>query len=52
MFEFMYAKKVKTDTVMEIIEKYKDDYYIHVTHKPNGNIEILIGGKRSEVEER
>ena len=51
MFEFMYAKKIKKDIVMEIIDKYKNDYYLYISHKPNGNIEIFIGGKRKESEE-
>lgn len=51
MFEFMYAKKIKKDIVMEVIDKYKDDYYLHISHKPNGNIEIFIGSKRTESEE-
>jgi len=49
MFEFMYAKKIKPDIVMEIIEKYKDDYYLHISYKPNGTTEIFVGSKRSEV---
>ena len=51
MFEFMYAKKIKKDIVMEIIDKYKDDYYLDISHKPNGNTEIFIGSKRKESEE-
>ena len=49
MFEFMYAKKIKTDTVMEIIEKYKDSYNILITHMPNGNLEIFIGSKKDPL---
>lgn len=51
MFEFMYAKKVDKDMVMKIIDKYKDDYHLFVTQKPNGTLEIYIGGKRIESEE-
>ena len=50
MFEFLYAKKVKKDLVMEIIDKYKDKYNLFITQKPNGNIEVWIGGKRNENE--
>lgn len=48
MFEWMYAKKIKPDAVMEIIEKYKDDYYLHITHTPKGNLEIFIGSRRDK----
>lgn len=48
MFEFMYAKKIKKDIVMEIIDKCKDDYYMSISHKPNGNTEIFIGRKKNE----
>ena len=51
MFEFMYAKKVDKDIVMEIIDKYKDDYHLIITHNPNGNLEIFIGSKKKEGEE-
>lgn len=51
MFEFMYAKKVDKDIVMKVIDKYKDDYYLHISYKPNGSIEIFIGSKREESEE-
>lgn len=50
MFEFMYAKKIKKDTIMEIIDKYKDDYYLNITHKPNGTTEIFIGSERNNRE--
>ncbi len=46
MFEFMYAKKIREDMIMEIIDKYKDDYYVNITYKPNGNMEIFIGSER------
>ena len=52
MFEFMYAKKIKKDIVMEVIDKYKDDYYLIISHKPNGNTEIFIGSKRKESEDK
>jgi hypothetical protein len=52
MFEFMYAKKVNKDIVMEIIDKYKDNYYLHITHKPNGDVEIFVGSKRKESEDK
>ena len=52
MFEFMYAKKIKKDIVMEVIDKYKDDYFLSITHKPNGNTEIFIGSKKEEGEEK
>jgi hypothetical protein len=48
MFEFMYAEKIKKDIVMEVIDKYKDDYYLNITYKPNGTTEIFIGSKRKE----
>lgn len=48
MFEFMYAKKIKVNAVMEIIEKYRNDYHLHITYKPNGTIEIFIGSKRTD----
>ena len=51
IFEFLYANKIKKDIIMEVIDKYIDDYYIHIIHKPNGNIEIFIGNKRKESEE-
>lgn len=51
MFEFMYAKKVDKDMVMEIIDKYKDEYRLFITQKPNGTLEIFIGSKREESEE-
>lgn len=51
MFEFMYAKKIKKDTVMEIIDKYNDGYHLLITHKPNGTIEIFIGSKRETESE-
>lgn len=51
MFEFMYAKKNKKDIVMEVIDKYKDDYYLCISQKPNGNTEIFICGKREKSEE-
>ncbi len=51
MFDFMYAKKVDRDIVMEIIDKYKDDYYLHITQKPNGDVEIFIGSKREKKDE-
>ena len=50
MFEFMYAKKINNDMVNEIIDKYKDDYFLHISHKANGDIEIFIGTKRKESE--
>lgn len=49
MFEFMYAKKSKK-ILMEIIDKYKDDYYMIIFHKPNGSTEIFIGSKKKESE--
>lgn len=52
MFEFMYAKKIKKDFVMEIIDKYKDDYFVYISYKPNGNTEIFIGSKRKESEDK
>lgn len=53
MFEFMYAKKIKKDIVMEVIDKYKDDYYLIISHKPNGTTEIFIGStKRKESEDK
>ena len=52
MFEFMYAKKIKKDTVMEIIDKYIDDYFMVITHKQNGNTEIFIGSKKKESENK
>lgn len=50
MFEFLYAKKVKKDLVMEIIDKYKDGYYLYITQKPNGDVEIFVGSKRESEE--
>lgn len=50
MFDFMYAKKVDRDIVMEIIDKYKDEYYLDITQKPNGDVEIFVGSKRKESE--
>lgn len=47
----MYAKKVDRDIVMEIIDKYKDEYRLIITHKSNGDVEIFMGGKRDESEE-
>ena len=52
MFEFMYAKKIKKDIVMEVIDKYKDDYYLSISYKPDGTTEIFIGTKREESEEQ
>ena len=52
MFEFMYAKKIKKDSIMEVIDKYKDDYYLNVTYKPNGITEIFIGSKKKESEDK
>ena len=46
MFEFMYAKKIKRDIAMEVIDKYKDNYYLDISHKPNGTIEIFIGSNK------
>ena len=51
MFEFMYANKIQASAVMDIIEKYKNDYHLHITYKPNGIIEIFIGSKRNEDKE-
>ena len=50
MFEFMYAKKIKKEDVMEIIDKYKD-YQPIIAYKPNGTLEIFIGGKSKERED-
>ena len=52
MFEFMYAKKIKKDIVMEVIDKYIDDYYLSISHKPNGTTQIFIGSKRKESEDK
>lgn len=52
MFEFMYAKKIKKDIVMEVIDKYKDDYYLIISHTLNGTTEIFIGTKRKESEDK
>lgn len=49
MIDFMYAKKIKEDIVMEVIDKYKDDYYLNISYKPNGDTEIFIGDKKKEV---
>lgn len=51
MFEFMYAKKIKKEDVMEIVDKYIDNYYLSITHEPNGALRIVIGDKREESEE-
>jgi hypothetical protein len=50
MFEFMYAKKTKKEEIMEIIDKYKDDYHLFITQKPNGTLEVFIGSKKKESE--
>lgn len=50
MFEFVYAKRVKKSMIMAIIDKYKDEYNLFITHKPNGNIEVWIGSKKTENE--
>lgn len=50
MFEFMYAKRIEKEDVMEIVEKYKDNYYLSITYKPNGTLDIFIGSKRAESE--
>lgn len=50
MFEFVYAKRIKKEDVMEIIDKYKD-YQPIIAYKPNGTLEIFISGKSKEREE-
>lgn len=50
MFDFMYAKKIDKDIVMEIIDKYKDEYRLIITHKSNGDVEIFVGSKREKDE--
>jgi len=50
MFDFMYAKKVDRDIVMEIVDKYKDEYNLIITHKQNGDVEIFMGSERKKDE--
>lgn len=51
MFEFLFGKKIEKDSIMDMIDKYKDDYNLLITYKPDGTIEIFIGTKRKESEE-
>lgn len=46
MFEFMHANRIKKEDLIEYVDKYKNDYFIYITYKPDGSLEIFIGSKK------
>lgn len=42
----LFAKEVDKEQLTEVIEKASEKYYIDVTFKPNGCVEVFIGSER------
>lgn len=49
MFEQYKIYKVKENmSLEEVIDKYSAEYYINLTFKPNGNVELFIGSEKAK----